>query len=243
MSPSRPGRYALILAAAASAAMAAGAAAAADAPFHDLRGQAPIHGDAAAGASKASVCTACHGSDGMAAVPAFPNLAGQSATYLYVQLHGFKSGARSNAVMAPLAGSLSDRDMRDLAAHYAALPDSRPASDAARVPARGYTLFHDGDPALGVPPCQGCHGRAGRGPQPDPASTAPQPPRASFPALAGQNSQYLLEQLKAFRDGTRAGTSNARIMQGVTRNLGVADMQAVADYVSTLQPRGEPSGH
>jgi len=242
VSPSRPGHRALILAVAASAAMAVGAAPAADAPFHDLRSQAPIHGDAAAGASKAPVCAACHGSDGMATVPAFPNLAGQSATYLYVQLHGFKSGARSNAVMAPLVGSLSDQDMRDLATHYAALPH-RPASGKARAPARGYALFHDGDPALGVPPCQGCHGREGRGPQPDPASTAPQPPWASFPALAGQNSQYLLEQLKAFRSGTRAGTSNARIMQGVTRNLGVADMQAVADYVSTLQPRGEPSGH
>jgi cytochrome c553 len=215
------------------AAMAAGVALAATAPFDDLRKQAPIHGDAAAGATKAATCAACHGAKGIAVAPTFPNLAGQSATYLYVQLRAFKDGARVNAVMQPLAKALSDQDMRNLAAHFASLP-GKPASRATPASSRGATLFHDGDTAQGVPPCQGCHGVDGRGPRPDPTSTAPQPAWSTFPVLAGQDAPYVLAQLKAYHDGTRVGTSNDKVMQGVAHNLSAADMRALAKYVSTL---------
>jgi cytochrome c553 len=214
-------------------AMAIGAALAASAPFDDLRGQAPIHGDAAAGAAMAGTCAACHGGNGIAVAPTFPNLAGQSATYLYVQLRAFKDGARDNAVMQPLAKTLGDRDMRNLAAHFASLP-GKTASQAARASSRGAMLFHDGDAARGVPPCQGCHGVDGRGPRPDSTSTAPQPAWTTFPALAGQNAPYVLAQLKAYHDGTRVGTSNDKVMQGVAHSLSAADMHALAEYVSTL---------
>jgi cytochrome c553 len=210
----------------------AGAVPASGTSFDDVRGQAPVQGDAARGATRAQVCAACHGAQGIAVAPTFPNLAGQSATYLYVQLRAFKDGARDNPIMKPLASTLSDRDMRDVAAHFASLPGKR-GSGAAEQPSRGYTLFHDGDPAKGIPPCQGCHGSDGRGPHPDPTSTAPQPAWASFPVLAGQNPVYVTEQLKAFRDGTRIGTSNDRIMQGVARNLDEADIQALATYISS----------
>ncbi|HVX04406.1 MAG TPA: c-type cytochrome [Rhodanobacteraceae bacterium] len=206
-------------------------------PFDDLRKQAPIHGDAAAGATRAAVCAACHGGDGIAVAPTFPNLAGQSATYLYAQLRAFKDGARANAVMQPLAKTLTDQDMRDLAVHFASLP-GRPGPQAARESSRGASLFHDGDATKGVPPCQGCHGIDGRGPRPDPTSTAPQPAWSTFPVLAGQNAPYVLEQLRAYHDGTRTGTSNDKVMQGVARNLGAADMQALADYVAGLSSKG-----
>lgn len=217
-------------------AMAIGVALAAP-PFDDLRKQAPIHGDAAAGATRAAVCAACHGGDGIAVAPTFPNLAGQSATYLYAQLRAFKDGARANAVMQPLAKTLTDQDMRDLAVHFASLP-GRPGPQAARESSRGASLFHDGDATKGVPPCQGCHGIDGRGPRPDPTSTAPQPAWSTFPVLAGQNAPYVLEQLRAYHDGTRTGTSNDKVMQGVARNLGAADMQALADYVAGLSSKG-----
>ena len=215
------------------AAVAVGAVLAATAPFDDLRKQAPIHGDAAAGAAKAAACAACHGAKGIAVAPTFPNLAGQSQTYLYVQLRAFKDGARANPVMQPLAKALTDQDMRNLAAHFTSLP-GKPAAHTAQASSRGATLFHDGDATQGVPPCQGCHGVDGRGPHPDPTSTAPQPAWSTFPALAGQNAAYVLAQLKAYHDGTRVGTSNDKVMQGVAHNLGAADMRALADYVSTL---------
>lgn len=233
MIASRTHCRAAIVSSIALVAMALGVALAATAPFDDLRKQAPIHGDAAAGATKAATCAACHGTKGIATAPTFPNLAGQSETYLYVQLRAFKDGARDNAVMQPLAAPLTDRDMRDLAAHFASLP-GKPASGETQTSSRGYTLFHDGDPAQGVPPCQGCHGIDGRGPRPDPARTAPQPAWSTFPALAGQNPLYVAEQLKAFRDSKRIGTSNSRIMQGVARNLSEADMRALASYLSNL---------
>jgi cytochrome c553 len=222
-----------IVASIAPVAMALGVALAATAPFDDLRKQAPIHGDAAAGATKAALCAACHGAKGIAAAPVFPNLAGQSETYLYVQLRAFKDGSRDNAVMQPLAKSLTDQDMRNLAAHFASLP-GKPAAGVAETSSRGSILFHDGDAAQGVPPCQGCHGIDDRGPHPDPTRTTPQPAWSTFPVLAGQNAQYVLEQLKAYHDGTRLGTSNDKVMQGVARNLSADDMHALADYVSTL---------
>jgi len=224
---------AAIVASIALVATAIGVALAATPPFDDLRKQAPIHGDAAAGATKAAACAACHGAKGAAAVPTFPNLAGQSATYLYVQLRAFRDGSRTGAVMQPLAKALTDQDIRNLAAHFASLP-ARAATQKALKSPRGSILFHDGDVAKGVPPCQGCHGVDGRGPRPDPTSTAPQPAWSTFPHLAGQNAPYLLKQLQAYRDGTRIGTSNDKVMRGVARNLSAADMRALADYASTL---------
>ena len=214
-------------------AMVVGLASAATPQFDDLRNQAPVHGDAAAGAAKAAACAACHGAKGIAVAPTFPNLAGQSETYLYVQLRAFKSGARVNTVMQPLAKTLTDQDMRNLAAHFASLP-GKAASQTAQESSRGSIVFHDGDAAQGVPPCQSCHGADGRGPRPDTRSTAPQPPWSTFPVLAGQNAQYVLTQLKAYHGGTRLGTSNDKVMQGVARNLSEADMRALAEYVSGL---------
>ncbi|HKZ11314.1 MAG TPA: c-type cytochrome [Rhodanobacteraceae bacterium] len=211
--------------------MVVGLALAATPQFDDLRKQAPVHGDAAAGATKAAPCAACHGAKGIAVAPNFPNLAGQSETYLYVQLRAFKDGARVNAVMQPLAKALTDQDMRNLAAHFASLP-GKAAPQKALESSRGSIVFHDGDAAKGVPPCQGCHGVDGKGPRPDPTSTAPQPAWSTFPVLAGQNAPYVLTQLKAYHDGIRTGTSNDKVMEGVAHNLGAADMRVLADYVS-----------
>jgi cytochrome c553 len=219
--------------AATTLAMTIGVALAATPRFDDLRNQTPIRGDAAAGAAKAAACAACHGPKGIAVAPTFPNLAGQSATYLYVQLRAFKDGARINAVMQPLAKALGDQDMRNLATHFASLP-GKSTTRAAQASPRGAVLFHDGDTAQGVPPCQGCHGADGKGPHPDPTSTAPQPAWSTFPLLAGQNAPYVLAQLQSYHNGTRVGTSNDKVMQGVAHNLSEADMRALAEYVSGL---------
>src|SRR3546814_5643826 len=93
----------------------------------------PINGDALAGAGKAAVCAACHGAQGVAIAPTFPNLAGQSATYLYVQLKEFHDGGRNDPVMTAQAAPLSDVDMRDLASYYASLaPKPAGQADAGR---------------------------------------------------------------------------------------------------------------
>jgi len=72
----------------------------------------------AAGKEKSKTCAACHGPDGNSAVADFPKLAGQHYDYLVKALSDYKSGERKNAIMAPLAASLTKRDIEDLAAFY-----------------------------------------------------------------------------------------------------------------------------
>jgi cytochrome c553 len=203
---------------------------AAPASVLDLRRMQPVSGDAQAGAAKAAVCTACHGPQGVAIAPNFPNLAGQSATYLYVQLKEFHDGQRKDPVMTGQAAALSDADMRDLASYYAALAP-KPAGQA-DADSRGAQLYLAGDPAQGIPPCQGCHGPAGLGPQPHPSS-APQPPWATFPHLRGQSGLYVTKQLGDFKSGARAGSSNAKVMHGIAATLDDDDVQALSTYLST----------
>ncbi len=72
----------------------------------------------AAGKEKSKTCAACHGPDGNSAAPDFPRLAGQNYDYLVRALTEYKGGERKNAIMAPLAGALSQRDIQDLASFY-----------------------------------------------------------------------------------------------------------------------------
>src|SRR5258708_24359879 len=103
--------------------MAASALAAAP-RYADLRHVEPIHGDAAAGAKKATVCFACHGANGVSVAPTFPRLAGQRADYLYQRLGSFKQADPKDpyysvSPMTPHVANLSDTDMRDLAMYFA----------------------------------------------------------------------------------------------------------------------------
>ena len=82
---------------------------------------ATAHGDAERGAGKIAVCVACHGADGQGTSPLFPRLAGQHAAYLGKALRDYRSGARRNNLMVQqLTEQLSDQDIDDIAAYYAA---------------------------------------------------------------------------------------------------------------------------
>ncbi len=76
----------------------------------------------AAGKEKSKTCAACHGPDGNSAAPDFPRLAGQNFDYLVKALAEYKAGERKNAIMAPQATSLSQRDIEDLASFYSRQP-------------------------------------------------------------------------------------------------------------------------
>jgi cytochrome c553 len=78
-------------------------------------------GDIKSGRTKAPMCQACHGLDGLSKVPDAPNIAGQTEPYLVAQLQAFKSGARKNDSMSLVATSLSDTDIDDLAAYFSAI--------------------------------------------------------------------------------------------------------------------------
>ncbi|MGB0958059.1 MAG: c-type cytochrome [Litorivicinus sp.] len=78
-------------------------------------------GDAAAGQAKSMMCAGCHGADGKAMVPTYPNLAGQNAAYLEGALKAYRSQERTGyqaALMYGMAAALSDDDIANLAAYY-----------------------------------------------------------------------------------------------------------------------------
>jgi cytochrome c553 len=79
-------------------------------------------GDAQRGAQKIGTCAACHGADGKAVMPLYPNLAGQHAKYLSKSLAAYRGGSRTHAVMTAMVTTLSDEDIADVAAYYAAQP-------------------------------------------------------------------------------------------------------------------------
>lgn len=78
-------------------------------------------GDVEAGKAKSVVCQACHGPDGNGTGDGqYPRIAGQYADYLSKALHDYKSGARPNAIMKGFADTLSEDDIANLSAFYAA---------------------------------------------------------------------------------------------------------------------------
>ncbi len=81
-------------------------------------------GDAAAGKAKAAVCAACHGANGKAMIPTYPNLAGQNEKYLVEALKAYKNKQRTGgqaAIMQGQAAALSDQDIENLAAYFSSL--------------------------------------------------------------------------------------------------------------------------
>jgi cytochrome c553 len=78
-------------------------------------------GDVAAGRRKALQCQTCHGLDGLSKLPDAPHLAGQPEQYLVKSLNEYRSGARKHDMMTLVAKALSDQDVADLAAYYAAI--------------------------------------------------------------------------------------------------------------------------
>ncbi|MHA2782893.1 c-type cytochrome [Vibrio harveyi] len=89
-----------------------------------LSGQALAAGDAEAGQAKAAVCAACHGADGIAVIPGYPNLKGQNEQYIESSIKAYKAGQRTGGlapVMQAQANLLSDEDIANLAAYYASL--------------------------------------------------------------------------------------------------------------------------
>jgi cytochrome c553 len=201
--------------------------------YADLRYLDPVHGDAAAGEKKATVCFACHGANGDSVAPTFPRLAGQRAEYLYHRLVSFKRADPKDpyysvSPMTPNVATLSDADMRDLASFFSS--QTPPATAAAAAPGKGEALFLAGDSARGIPPCQGCHGAEAGGPS---ISTGQY---AAYPSLRGQYAPYLIARLTSFHKNLPHDTTNDFIMGGVAQTLDDESIQAIAAWLSSLTP-------
>lgn len=168
-------------------------------------------------------CAACHGPRGHSIAPKFPVLAGQRANYLVAQMQAFKAQTRGDAdaigYMWGMAAPLSDDLIVAVADYYSRQSPRAGAKGRAAVVARGQKLYQRGDPALGVPACGACHGPAAEG-------------NDIYPRLAGQHVQYLIKQLRSFKNNMR----NVAVMHGVVQELPLDDMEAVATYLQSLGP-------
>jgi cytochrome c553 len=180
-------------------------------------------GNAAAGQGKAAACGACHGATGSATtMPVYPKLAGQHASYIAKQLADFKSGTRNDPIMMGMSAALSEEDMADIAAYFASQETSIGSADAEQV-ATGKKIYEAGDKSKGLAACMACHGPSGAG-----------NPGAAFPALSGQNVDYVVKTLKDFRTETRANDAN-KMMRDIAAKMSDKDIAAVAAYINALK--------
>ena len=166
------------------------------------------------------VCGACHAFDGNRGLTANPILQGQHPEYLVKQLKDFKSGVRANAVMKGFASTLSDEDMRNVAAFYASKTAKPGFATNKDTLALGERIYRGGIADRKIAACAGCHSPNGAG--------IP----VQYPRLAGQHGEYSENQLIAFRSGQRA---NSLQMAGVAAKLNDKEIKALADYMAGLR--------
>ena len=190
-------------------------------------------GSAEAGQAKAATCMACHGPDGNSLADMWPKLAGQLPEYINRQLHDFKAGRRKNEQMSPMAAPLSDQDIEDLAAFFSKqkVKANEPGKKDLLAAGEKIYLKGKGRPDV-VPACVGCHGMTGAGKN-DWATLMKVPPTTLAPAIGGQHAAYVLNQLKAYKAGTR-NNDEAHVMRDVAGRLTDGDIAAVAEFAASL---------
>ncbi|MDA8233171.1 MAG: c-type cytochrome [Magnetospirillum sp.] len=179
-------------------------------------------GNVQAGAKLASdVCSKCHGDKGVSPSPLFPNLAGQKAGYIENELHLFRDRGRGDpharAYMWGIAGPMTDAQISDVAAYFAAQTPvhGSPASDTA-LAEKGKAIFEKGVEARQIPACAACHGKNAEG-------------NDTIPRLAGQYKDYLVTQMLEFRGLLRDNET----MHENTAHMTDDDARAVAEFLSS----------
>lgn len=161
-------------------AVAGGAKAAAGKPDSSAPGKGdPVQ----AGKAAAAPCAGCHGDGGVTRTPGMPSLVGLDPKYLVAAMKSYRSGQRKHELMKAALAASTDADLDNIALYY-----------AMQKPVRAPTPL-PGDQAAGkiaAAACASCHGARGVSPAP------------ADPSLAGQDAQYLVAALKAYKDGSRA---------------------------------------
>jgi len=167
----------------------------------------------------AEVCAACHGENGIAVDPSYPNLARQSAATIFKQLQDYKTGSRQGGqaeTMAPFAQALDERQMADVAAYYASRDPQRRAPASTAVSLDIAQLVTIGNVGRGLPACDSCHGANYSGPE-------------GAAVLLGQSASYLEQQLQLFASGERDNDLFGR-MRTIASQLTPEEMHSLAIY-------------
>jgi cytochrome c553 len=159
---------------------------------------------------KAQVCAGCHGEQGVPQDKTWPVIWGQQQGYLYLQLRDFKSGARKDDVMSPIAQTLERADMQALALYFSQKPwpNLQQPRAGADVAARAQNVNNS-------VVCTSCHQNGFLG-------------DSTQPRLAGQTKDYLQKSMLDFRNKTRANNP------GMTDFMLAISEQDIADLAALL---------
>jgi cytochrome c553 len=162
---------------------------------------------------KAELCAACHGAAGVPTQKSFPVISGQQLGYLFVELRDFKSGARKNDLMTPIAQGLDQSDLLPLATYFSkeTWPDLQQPGAPANVAAQAQRVNTS-------VVCTSCHQQGFKG-------------DGTQPRLAGQSRDYLAKTMTDFRTGARA---NNPTMTTFMKGISDADIAALANYLAGL---------
>ena len=194
-----------------------------------VEAQAPAKADPAKGASLFDsgdaargipACASCHGSAGNSTISVNPKLSAHVAAYTHKQLVDFTTPARNNPVMSTYAKLLTEQEKQDIAAYLATQQSKPGAARNKDTLDLGKAIYRGGIADRGVAACASCHGANGRG--------IP----AQYPRIAGQNADYAVAQLAAFKSGARL---NSPQMSALAKRLSEEEMKAVADYIAGLK--------
>lgn len=194
-------------------------------------GVAQAQGDAAAGEAKSAACMACHGMNGNSSNPEWPSLAGQNAAYISEQLKMFRDGKRVNVLMSPMAAALTDEDIADIGAYYAAQTPAGLEADPSYY-AAGEALYRGGDRKRNIPSCKACHGPVGKG-----------NPGSGYPSVRAQHSVYTIAQLQAYAseqryvdaEGNKQRSRNGHMMVTIAKRLTEEDKRNLASYIQGMR--------
>ncbi len=172
--------------------------------------------------AKKGRCHRCHGEAGVSDDPADVNIAGLRASYSFKQLKDYQTGSRSSRDMKKQTRKLDDQQLADLSVWFASLAPAQRAASADVEESVRRLVFH-GDPQRMIKACSSCHGRDGRGGQYD------------HPAIAGQNRDYFIETLVAFKEGDRSNDVYSR-MRLIAEALTDEEIEALAAYYAAALP-------
>ena len=162
---------------------------------------------------KVDICAACHGADGNSTNPQYPNLAQQTARYIYLQLKDFKEGRRKDPLMSPVAATLEQGDMLALGDWFSKQKEKSTGFTA--DPAKVDAGRKKADEVL----CSMCHGGDFVG-------------QNEIPREAGQHYEYVKKQLLDFKAKRR--TNDAGTLTSVARTLSDEDIDNLAQFVANL---------
>jgi cytochrome c553 len=164
-------------------------------------------------AEKVEVCAACHGQDGKPIDKTIPNIWGQQAGYIYIQLRDFKRGDRKNEIMEPIVSSFEKDDMLAIAEYFAQKPWPNLSQPGAPkdVAQRALSAEH----SVG---CTGCHLEQFQG-------------TGTTPRLAGQSRDYLAKTIADFRSRARGNNPG---MTDLMLAISPDDLAALAEYLAGL---------